>query len=218
MALSQAEKAILMTAGSEKLQSETRYNFTLTEDTSKIIPLYWQDKDTDGESNTDMDFSTNYPATRVNWKSRCAGGYYNLTAFNTDSNGALLGLTWVTLNKYNFDDFDTALDLQTNIDNTKTSVISGIVQDTLKNDDVSRQFVPHIKYIPLQTKATHFEEGILPSGKGTAPWTTPFAKLLVISNYTPLSTSSVTCNLVQNFYEFSPGTSTSTRSVVEVQE
>lgn len=211
-------QAILLTAGAEKLQSETRWNVTIADGESKIIPFYWQDLDTDGESYADLKLDTNYLASRINWKSRCPGGYYFLAAYNNDTNGALLGLTWLTLNRHNYDEFDAALDIQTNIDNSKTAVISGIVQDTLKNDDISRQFVPHIKYVPLAAKQMHWEDGILPTGLRTAPCTTPFVKALMVSNLTPLTTSSVTLQIAQNFYEYSPGTSTSTRGVVEVQE
>lgn len=209
-------QAILMTAGSEKLQSETRWKFTLANGKSKVIPFYWQDKDTDGEVNADFTLS-NYPANRIDWKSRCAGGYYNMLIQNTEVNGALLGLTWLGLNKQNFDTFDTALDVLTNVNMAKTTVYDGIIQDTLKNDDISRQFVPHIKYQALPVKGTHFEEGVLPTGKKTNPITTPFIKALMVSNLTPV-TSSVTFQIVQNYYEYSPGVSIPTRSVVNVSD
>lgn len=205
--------AILMAAGAEKLQSEARYSFTLADGESKILPIFWNDKDTDGESNTDLDLSTNYAAQRVLWKSRCAGGYYFLAGYNNDTNGALLGLTWLTLNKQNYDDFDSVYDIQTNIDNSKTSVISAIVQDILKDDDLTRNFVPHIKFQPLAAKQMHWEEGVMSSGKKTAPWTNPYVKALIISNMTPLTTSSVTLQFGINFYQYAPGITTSSRSV-----
>lgn len=211
-------KAILLTAGAEKLQSETRWNFTIADGESKIIPFYWQDKDTDGESNADFLLDTNRVANRVLWKSRCPGGYYHIAAYNGDTNGALLGFTWVTLTKHNVDLFDGVLDIQTYFDDTDSHVYSGIIQDTLKDDDVSRQFVPHIKYQPLAAKQMHFEEGIMPSGKKTAPWTTPYIKALMVSNLTPLTSSSVVFQVCQNFYQYSPGTSTSSRSVVLTQD
>jgi len=212
--LKQQIQAVAMTAGAEKLQSETRYNFTLEDGQSKIIPLYFQKKDTDGETNTDFDLSTNYPGSEILWKSKCSGGYFNLLTQNEDSNGALLGLTWLVLNKYNFDTFDSAVDIGTKLNIAKGSVLSEIVQDTLKNDDISRQFVPHIKYTPMQPKFQHFEEGNLPSGKKTAPVETPFIKALMVSNLTPQTSSSVKCQVVQNFYQYSPGVTTSTRGKV----
>jgi hypothetical protein len=212
--IKQQLQAITMTAGAEKLQSETRYNFTLQDGQSKIIPFYYQKRDTDGEINTDFDLSTNYPANEILWKSRCSGGYFNMLSQNEDSNGALLGLTWLVLNKYNFDTFSSAVDIPTKLNITKSSVLSEIVQDTLKNDDISRQFVPHIKYVPMQPKFQHFEEGNLPSGKKTAPCETPFIKCLMVSNMTPQTASSVKIQIAQNFYQYSPGVSVSTRGKV----
>jgi predicted lipoprotein with Yx(FWY)xxD motif len=214
MALTGAEKAILMTAGSEKLQSEHRYNFELEDGESKIIPLYFQKKDTDGEDNTNFDGSSNWPAIEIEWKSRCAGGYYSLEAYNEDAKGAVLGLTWLVLNKHNHSNFDTAVDITDNILGSKTSVISSIVQDTLKNDDISRNFVPHIKRLPMQPRELHFEEGNMPTGKGTAPIETPFLKALMVSNLTPITTSKVSFQIEQNIYQYAPGVVTSSRGKV----
>lgn len=215
--MQQQIQAVLMTAGSEKLQSESRYKFTLTDGESKILPLYWQNKDTDGEDNADFEMSTNWPAQQILWKSRCSGGYYNLLMQNTEVNGALLGLTWLGLNKANFDDFDAAVDIGTKLDISKTSVLSEIIQDTLKDDDISRQFVPHIKYAAIPTKGTNFEEGVLPTGLKTNQALTPRIKALMISNMSPV-TSSVTFQMVQNFYQYSPGVATSTRGNVLTSE
>lgn len=202
-----------MTAGSEKLQSEARYNFSLEDGQSKIIPWYWQAKDTDGEVNTEFNL-TNYPGSEIEWKSRCSGGYYCIDAFNEDAKGAVLGLTWLHLNKYNFDTFNSAVAISTNINNTKSSVISSIVQDTLKDDDISRQFVPHIKRVMLQPRESDKMEGNMPTGKETAPCETPFMKCLMISNLTPLTSSKVTFQIEQNFYQYSPGVAESTRGKV----
>lgn len=207
-------QAVLMTAGAEKLQSESRYSFTLEDGQSKIIPFYFQKKDTDGETNTDFDLTTNYAGQEILWKSRCSGGYYNLLTQNEDSQGALLGLTWLVLNRKNFDLFDNHVDIPTKLNISKSSVLSEIVQDTLKDDDESREFVPHIKYVDLQARQQHFEEGNLPTGRKTSPCETPFIKALMVSNLTPQSTSSVKCQVVQNFYQYSPGISTSTRGKV----
>lgn len=215
MALSSAEKAILMTAGSEKLQSEHRYEFELEDGESKIIPLYFQKKDTDGEDNTDgFDGSTNWPAIEIEWKSRCSGGYYSLEAYNEDAKGAVLGLTWLVLNKHNWKNFDDVVDIGTNIFGTKTSVISSIIQDTLKDDDQSRNFVPHIRRMAMQPRELHFEEGNMPTGKETAPIETPFLKALMISNLTPITSSKVTFQIEQNMYQYAPGVVTSSRGKV----
>lgn len=203
-----------MTAGSEKLQSEHRYNFSLEDGESKIIPWYWQDLDTDGESNTDFNLETNYPANRIEWKSRCSGGYYAMDVFNEDTKGAVLGLTWLHLNKYNFDTFDSAVDIGTKLNISKTSVLSEIIQDTLKDDDISRQFVPHIKRVTLAPRESAPESGNMPTGKGTAPCETPFMKCLMISNMTPLTSSKVTFQIEQNFYQYAPGVVTSSRGKV----
>jgi hypothetical protein len=207
-------QAVLMTAGAEKLQSETRYNFTLEDGQSKIVPFYWCKKDTDGEDNTDFDLSTNYPGSEILWKSRCSGGYMAMQVVNEDAKGALLGLTWLKLNKNNFDLFDSAVDMGTKLDIGKSAVISEIVQDTLKNDDISRQFVPHIRYKALGPRQNNFEEGVLPTGKRTAPCETPFIKALMISNLSKQTSSSVQFQIIQNFYQYAPGVSTSTRSKV----
>lgn len=207
-------EAVAMTAGAEKLQSETRYNFTLEDGQSKFIPFYFQKKDTDGETNTDFDFSTNYPANEILWKSKCSGGFMAMETQNEDAQGALLGMTWCVLNKSNYDLFDTAVDIGTKVNISKSSVVSEIMQDTLKDDDISRQFVPHIKYVPMQPRFHHFEEGNLPTGKKTAPCETPFVKGLIVSNLTKQTSSSVKFQVIQNFYQYSPGVATSTRGKV----
>lgn len=216
--LKQQIQAVLMTAGSEKRQQETRYNFTLEDGQSKIVPFYFQKLDTDGENNTKFDISTNYPASEIDWKSRCSGGYFNLSSFNEDVNGALLGLTWLVLNKHNIESFDTGVGVGAKIDISQSSVLTEIIQDTLKDDDLTRQFVPHIKYTPMQAKFMHFEEDVLPTGKQTSQVTTPFMKCLMISNLTPITTSSVTCQVIQNFYEYTPGVSVPTRGIVDTSE
>lgn len=207
-------KAILMTAGSEKLQSEHRYDFELEDGESKIIPLYFQKRDTDGEINTDFDLSTNYPAIEIEWKSRCSGGYYSMDVFNEDAKGAVLGLTWLHLNKYNFDLFDSAVDIGTKLNIGKSNVLTEIVQDTLKDDDISRQFVPHIKRVTLAPRESAPEEGNMPTGKGTAPIETPFIKALMVSNLTPLTSSKVKFQIEQNIYQYAPGVTTSSRGKV----
>lgn len=207
----------MMTAGREKLQAETRYNFSLEDGESKIIPWYWQSKDTDGENNSNFDL-TNYPASEILWKSVCAGGYYCMDVFNEDSKGAVLGLTFLNLNKYNEDTFDTAVDIGTKINNTKSSVLSEIVQDTLKDDDISRQFVPHIKRVTLEPREADRKEGVLATGKEISPITTPFMRCLMISNLTPISSSKVTFQIEQNFYQYANGISEPTRSTVLTDE
>jgi hypothetical protein len=207
-------KAILMTAGSEKLQSETRWKFSLEDGQSKIVPFYWQKKDTDGEDNADFNLATNYPANEILWKSRCSGGYLAIDAFNEDAKGAVLGLTWLHLNKYNFDTFDSAVDIGTKLNIAKSSVLTEILQDTLKDDDISRQFVPHIKRVTMEPREAAPVERQLPTGKETAQIETPFIKALIISNLTPITTSKVTFQVEQNFYQYAPSTSLPTRSKV----
>lgn len=214
MAMKGQLAAILMTAGAEKLQSETRYNFSLEDGQSKIIPFYFQKKDTDGETNTEFDLSTNYPANEIEWKSRCSGGYFSLESYNEDSKGATIGLTWLVLNKYNFDTFNSAVTISSKLNIAKSSVVSEIIQDTLKDDDISRQFVPHVKRVPLQPREFHFEQGNMPTGKQTAPCETPFMKCLIVSNLTPLSSSKVSFQIEQNFYQYAPGVVTSSRGKV----
>lgn len=208
MGLSKNEKAILMTAGSEKLESSYRYSFTLEDGQSKLVPLYFSKTDTDGENSADeyFDLTTNYPSQEILWKSRCSGGYYSMTAYNQDVNGAKLGITMIRLNKYNVDLFpDSKI-------GAKSAVLSEILQDTLKKDDATRQFVPHMKEVVLQTKQTHHEEGNMPTGHETNPITTPGAKYMLISNLTPITSSSVVIQMRGDFYQYSPGVSTSTRS------
>ena len=218
MGIQKQLKAILMAAGAEKLQTERRLAFTLTDGEFKIVPLYWQDKDINGDAYADFTLTDANPAARVNWKSRCAGGYYYMAMYNNDTNGALLAMNWIVLNKHNYDDFDAVFDIQTYFDNATTAVHSGNWQDLAKADDRTRSFVPHVKYRPLAAKQMHFEEGILPTGKKTNPWTTPYIKALVISNVSRPSTSSVTVEIEQNYYEYSPGVSTSARATQETKE
>lgn len=66
--------AVLMTAGSEKLQSYGDWSFELEDGESKIVPHYWQDKDTDGETNSEFNPHAEFAFNQIDWKSRCAGG------------------------------------------------------------------------------------------------------------------------------------------------
>lgn len=199
--IQQQLEAIAMTTGREKVQNEHRYEFTITDGQSKIVPLYWQNHDKEGTSNSDFNLTSNYPAAEILWKSRCSGGYYYIGTWNTETNGALLGLTWLGLNESNFQYFDAVVDIPTKLNTSKTSVLSEIIQDTLKDDVKGRRFVPHVRHVPLPTKGFDFVDGNLPTGLGTDPADTPRIKALMISNLTPV-TSSVTFQVYQNFFQY----------------
>lgn len=198
-----------MTAGSEKLQSYFDWDFQLEDGESKIIPWYWQNVDTDAEVNSSFEPHSEFGANQINWKSRCAGGYYKMDIYNEDSQGAVLGLVDLHLTKNNISEFPASKF------GSKASVLVENLFDELKSDDKTRQFVPHVTYLPIPPKQLHHEEGIMETGKKTNPITTPFLKGTIVFNATPLSTSKLTFNITQDFYEYSPGVTTSTRRVTE---
>lgn len=103
MGLSPQEKAILMTAGNEKFEHYMKWDFDIEDQQSKFIPQYFQTYDTDAENNTSFLPDSEFEALRIGWKSRCSGGYYNMAIYNNDTNGALLGLIPITLNRQNMD-------------------------------------------------------------------------------------------------------------------
>ena len=196
-----------MTAGAEKLQASHRWSFELDKGKSKIVPFYYARTDTDGDNLDNEYFSLagDYPASEILWKSRCSGGYASITAYNKVSNGAKLGLTWLRLNKYNYDIFPTG-----KIGN-KASTLDEILQDTLKDDLDTRMFVPHMREVILQARQTMHEEGNLPTGMGTAPCTTPGLKAIIISNLSTIDDTDISIQIRQDFYQYSPGIATSTR-------
>ncbi len=207
MGLSRTEKAILMTAGNEKFEHYMKWSFQLEDVESKFIPQYFQTYDTDAENNTGFLPHSEYEALRIQWKSRCSGGYYNMAIYNADTNGALLGLIPITLNRHNFDYWPSSKF------GNKASVLAENLYDELKSDDKTRQFVPHVKYVALAPKQMHFEEGVLPTGKETNPVLTPFLKGLLVVNMTHLSTSKLDFQMIQDFYEYSPSGAQSTLAV-----
>lgn len=204
MGLSPTEKAILMTAGNEKFEHYMKWDFQLEDGESKVIPQYFQTYDSDAENNSGFLPDSEFEALRIQWKSRCAGGYHNLAIWNEDVNGALLGLIPITLTRQNFDYWPSSKF------GTKSSVLSENLFNELKSDDKTRQFVKHVKYVALAPKQMHFEEGVLPTGHETNPIETPFLKFLLVVNFTPLTTSQLTFQMIQDFYEYSPSGAQST--------
>lgn len=210
MGLSNTEKAILMTAGNEKFEHYMKWDFQLEDGESKFIPQYFQTYDTDAENNSSFLPHSEFEALRIQWKSRCSGGYHNMAIYNADTNGCLLGLIPITVNRQNMDYFPTS-----KLDTSKSGVLAENLYDELKSDDKTRQFVPHVKYVALAPKQMHFEEGVLPTGKETNPILTPFLKGLLVVNMTHLSTSVLNFQMIQDFYEYSPSGAQSTLSVAQ---
>lgn len=201
--------AVLMTAGSEKLQSYFKWSFQLEDGESKMIPHYWQDVDTDAETNASFNPDAEFAANQINWKSRCAGGYYKMDIYNEDTNGVVLGLVDVHLTKNNISEWPSSKF------GNKASVLTENLYNELKSDDKTRQFVPHVRYLAIPPKQLHHEEGILETGKKSNPITTPFLKSTMMFMDTTLTSAKVTVDITQDFYEYSPGVTTSTRRTTE---
>lgn len=194
-----------MTAGNEKLAHYFKWSFNLEDGESKFIPHYFQTYDTDAENNSSFLPHSEFEALRIQWKSRCSGGYYNMAIWNGDVNGALLALIDLRLNRQNMDYFPAS-----KLDKDKATVLAENLYNELKSDDKTRQFVPHVKYVALAPKQMHFEEGVLPTGKETNPITTPFLNGLLVVNLTPLTTSTLDFQMIHDFYEYSPSGAQST--------
>ena len=210
-------QAIAMTAGSEKRQQDSRYNFNLRAGRSKIVPFYFCKRNSDGsiDNNEYFNLTANYPNQEINWKAKCSGGYYSLTAFNREAVGQKLGLTLFSLNKANVD-----LMLSGKMQN-KSGTLNEILQDTLKDDVDARRFVPHMKEVVIQPRMVHHEEGNMPTGKGTNPVTTQGMKGMIISNITPITAASnggIEIQIRQDFYQYEPGIGIPSRATFDSEE
>lgn len=198
--------AVLMTAGSEKLQSYGDWSFELEDGESKVVPHYWQSYDTDGEENTEFNPHSEFAFNQINWKSRCAGGYYKMDVYNLDTNGVVIGLIDLHLTK------ETISDWPSSKFGSKSSVLAENLFNELKSDDKLRKFVPHVRYLKIPPKQLHSEEGVLESGKESNPITTPFLKGTIMFMDTGITSAKVRVQMKQDFYEYAPGVAVPTRA------
>jgi len=210
--LTLADLGKVVAISGEKLTHDIEYEFKIAKGKSKIITWYHQEKDTDGEVDG-FSLHANNAASKIDWKSRCMGGYYNLTVTNVSDVGALVGITNITLNKYNkslFTGETTANAALT--EDPRINAGQNDVHDALRDEDDTRQFVPHIKYQTLDARLQHNQSGIMPTGKKIAPFTTPYLKATIYTNKSATD-AELHFKVIQSFYEYAPGVTTPTRTV-----
>lgn len=212
MGLSLTDLAKVVAISHEKLTHDIEYEFILPKGKSKIITWYHQEKTTDGETDG-FGLHANNGASELLWKSRCMGGYYNITVTNTSDVGALIGKTHIMLNKYNKDLFlaeptATAALRQ----DPKADANQDDVHDALRDDDDTRQFVPHIQYLTLDARLQAHNHGVLPTGHKIAPFTTPYLKATIYTNKSATD-AILHFKVIQSFYEYALGVATPTRVI-----
>lgn len=210
--LTQSDIGKVIAVSHEKLTHDIEYDFELPRGKSKIITWYHQELDADGD-NDGFGLHANNVASQLSWKSRCMGGFYLMQVVNKSDTAALIGKTHIMLNKYNKDLFlaesSAASCLRQNpYDNASIDD----VHDALRDDERTRQFVPHIEYLTLDARLSAKNEGIMKTGKDTAPMTTPFLKATIYTNKSVEDTT-LSFKIVQSFYEYASGSTVPTRDV-----